>query len=60
ALQYVKDQTLEICIEAMKSNGYALQYVKDQTLEICIEAMKNDDGALQYVDSKFFSEQLKN
>ena len=34
ALQYVKDQTTEICLEAVKQNGDALQYVKDQTNEI--------------------------
>ena len=37
ALQYVKEQTSEICMEAVKNNGYALQYVKEQTPEICME-----------------------
>jgi hypothetical protein len=27
ALQYVKDQTPEICLEAVKQDGHALQYV---------------------------------
>ena len=27
----LKEQTEEICIEAVKQNGFALQYVKEQT-----------------------------
>ena len=42
-------QTPEICLEAVKQNGYALQYVKEQTLEICLEAVKQNGYALQYV-----------
>jgi len=30
ALQYVKEQTEAICLEAVKKNGYALRYVKEQ------------------------------
>ena len=36
ALQYVKEQTPEICLEAVKQDGYALRYVKKQTPEICL------------------------
>ena len=50
ALQYVTEQTPEICIEAVKQNGYALQYVKNQTEAICIEAVKQNINALQYVN----------
>ena len=32
ALQYVKEQTPEICLEAVKEDGYALQYVRDTEL----------------------------
>ena len=28
SLQYVKEQTSEICLEAVKQDGYSLQYVK--------------------------------
>jgi hypothetical protein len=31
ALQYVKDQTESICLEAVKQDGYALQYV-----DVCV------------------------
>jgi hypothetical protein len=54
ALQYVKEQTPEICMEAVKENGYALQYVKEQTPEICMEAVKENGYALQYVDPSVF------
>jgi len=49
ALQYVKDQTADVCMEAVKRNGYALQYVKDQTADVCMEAVKQDGEALRYV-----------
>jgi hypothetical protein len=42
ALQYVKEQTLELCLEAMKQDGCALKYVKEQTYELCLEAVKQD------------------
>jgi hypothetical protein len=49
ALQYVKEQTKDICIEAVKQNGFALQYVKEQSADICIEAVKQNGMALCYV-----------
>ena len=33
ALEYVKDQTPELCLEAVKQNDSALEYVKDKTLK---------------------------
>ena len=49
ALQYVKEQTPEICMEAVKQNGWALEYVEEQTPEICMEAVKQNGLVLQYV-----------
>ena len=49
ALQFVMDQTEEICLEAVKQNGLALKYVQNQTEAICIEAVKEDGDALWYV-----------
>ena len=40
ALQFVKEQTEEICLEAVRKSWYALQYVNEQTEEICLEAVK--------------------
>ena len=34
ALQFVKNQTLEICLEAVKQNGESLEYVKNKTYEM--------------------------
>lgn len=48
-LQYVPQQTDELCLHAVKENGLALQYVLNQTEEICNEAVRNDGMALQYV-----------
>jgi len=48
-LQFVKNQTDEICLEAVKQYGWALQFVKKQTDEICLEAVKQNGNALQFV-----------
>ena len=49
ALQFVKEQTPEICLEAIKQNSLVLYYVKEQTPEICLEAVKKNGVALQFV-----------
>ncbi|MBQ3422342.1 MAG: DUF4116 domain-containing protein, partial [Romboutsia sp.] len=49
ALRYAKEQTEDMCLEAVKQNGKSLQYVKEQTYELCLEAVKQDGLALQYV-----------
>jgi hypothetical protein len=36
----VKEQTEEICLEAVKQDKNALKYVKEQTEKICLEAIK--------------------
>ena len=33
ALQYVKDQTPDVCLKAVESDGYALRYVDIDTFE---------------------------
>jgi hypothetical protein len=53
-LQYVKEQTPEICLEAVKRDGSTLRYVKEQTPEICLEAVKEEGNALQFVDADVF------
>ena len=51
-LDFIKEQTDEICLEAVKQNGLALQYVKKQTPEICLEAVKNNASTLRYVQQQ--------
>lgn len=40
----------EICLQAVKNNGYALLFVNNPTPEIYLEAVKNNGYALQYVN----------
>ena len=49
ALEYVKQQTEEICLEAVKENCSVIQYIKEQTEEICLAAVKQNGNSLQYV-----------
>jgi hypothetical protein len=49
ALDYVKEQTPEICIAAVEQNGNAIQFVKEQTPEICIAAVSQNGLALRFV-----------
>ena len=50
ALQYIKEQTPELCLVAVKETGIALLWVKEQTSELCWEAVQQNNGRfLQYV-----------
>jgi hypothetical protein len=50
ALRFVKNQTLEICLEAVKKDSRALIYAKEQNIEICIEAVKRKENISGYFD----------
>ena len=52
SIRICKEQSLEICMEAVKQNGFAFRYVKDQTPEICIEAVKQNVVALNMLKIK--------
>ena len=41
-LEFVKKQTEEICLEAVKQKGNALEFVENQTEEICLAAVKQN------------------
>lgn len=49
ALAYVKEQTPEICMAAVKQKGAALRFVKNQTPEICLAAVRQFGYALEFV-----------
>ena len=45
-----KNQTPEICLEAIRQNGHALRYIKTSTTpEICLEAVRKNGCALRYI-----------
>ena len=47
--------TPEMCMEAVRNDGYALSYVPEEikTAEMCMEAVKNSGTALEYVPEEF-------
>ncbi len=51
-LQYVKQQTEDICLTAVQEDGRALRYVENKTPEICMTAVKQDGLALEYVENQ--------
>ena len=40
ALEFVREQTPEICLAAVNQDGYALKFVRKQTPEFCWAAVK--------------------
>jgi hypothetical protein len=46
---FVKEQTPEFYLAAVKQDWNALQYIKEQTPEICLEAVKKNGIALRYI-----------
>ena len=51
-LTYVKDQTPEICLEAVRYDANALCVVKEQTSEICLEAVRQKGHTLRFVKER--------
>ena len=56
ALEYVKEQTPEICTTAIQQYGWALEYVKEQTPEICIAAIQQNENATKHVNNNIMKE----
>jgi len=52
ALEFVKNQTPEICLAAVKQNGLALEFVKNQTRDICLAAVNQEPYALQFIKNQ--------
>lgn len=55
-LEFVKDQTPEICLAAVNKCGLALKYVKEQTPEICLAAAKQNWKAFRFVKQEILDE----
>ena len=49
ALEYIKEQTPELCMAAVTQTRLALRFVKEQTLELCMAAVSKNGYALKYV-----------
>ena len=52
ALQYIQNQTDEICKYAIRGSAMALQFVRCQTDELCRMAVQQNGFALQYVENQ--------
>ena len=59
ALQFVKEQTPEICLAAVRRDAIALEYVKEQTPEICTEAVKQNANAVIYITNPMILNELR-
>ena len=46
---FVKDQTEEICLTAVKQDGSALEFVKNQTKDVCLEAVRQNKTVMDYI-----------
>jgi len=51
-------QTNELCLKAVKLDGYNLKYVNNKTEEICLEAVKNVGRSLKYVPTIYYTENI--
>lgn len=48
-LQYIKNQTPELCMAAIQKDPFAIQHVKEQTAELSLAAVQKNGLALQFV-----------
>ena len=54
ALNFVIEQTPELCLAAVKENAWNLEYVKEQTYALCFEAIKQDGSILRIVKEQTY------
>lgn len=48
-LEFMPDQTPDICLAAVESDGMALRFVRNQTGDICEAAVKSNPEAAQFI-----------
>ena len=49
----------ELCLEAVKNDGYALYFVNEQTPELCLAAVQQNGWALQFVTERKLKEKIR-
>jgi len=49
AIEYIKNPTEALKMDAVKKDGYAIQYIKNPTEEMKIAAVKSDGYAIEYI-----------
>jgi hypothetical protein len=55
---YIKNQTSQICMVAVKHCPEVIQLINNQTSELCFEAIKQNPYLLKYVDKQTYDLQL--
>jgi hypothetical protein len=53
-LEYIKEQTYELCKIAVQKDGTCINYVKNQTNELCKLAISQHYSALNYIKNQTF------
>jgi hypothetical protein len=53
AIEYIEDQSEELCLCAVNLNGTALYGVRNQNLSICKLAVENNANAFYHMDQEF-------
>jgi len=48
-LQYIINQTISMCLNAVSKDGTCLKFVKNKTQEICQKALENNPYALEFI-----------
>lgn len=57
-IKFIDKPTIEECLVAVETNGFALEHIKKPNRKICEAAGKNCIIALKYVPAKFQTEEL--
>ena len=47
--EYIKEQTPELCLEAVKKYGASLEYIKEQSDDICFAVVKKNGFMIEQV-----------
>lgn len=50
-IEYIKNPTKNVCLEAVKNNALAIKYIKNPTEKIYLEAIKNNGYVIKYINA---------
>jgi len=48
-IQYIKNPSVNVQLEAVRNHGYAIQFIKNPSERVQIEAVRNHGSAIKYI-----------
>ena len=59
-IQYIKNPSEQIQLEAVKKNGFAIHYIKNPSKQVIITALFQNIYCLYYINEELIDEEIQN